>query len=136
MIQTAVVGRPHDDRERYYQQLDIDKLVAELNEGLARGEHQSIEEALTLLERDPYLFRSGYARERVGRRLASVQLTALQKARARAIVLSTVDGYRHCPQPGIGRLAEPWRTILSGANCGHGSTIATTRSHAERCAWW
>jgi hypothetical protein len=106
MIHTGLVGRPHDDRERYYQQPDIDKLVAALDDGLARGEHHSIEEALTLLERDPYLFRSGYARERVARRLAGVQLTALQKGRARAIVLSTVDGDRHCPQPGVGRLAR------------------------------
>jgi hypothetical protein len=100
------VGRQHEDRERYYEQLNIDAWVVELCERLARGESQSIEEALTFLERDPYFFRSGYARERMARRLARVELRAVQRRRARAIVLSTVDGDRHCPQPGVGRLAR------------------------------
>jgi hypothetical protein len=100
------VGRRHEPQERYYEQLDIDSWVVELSERLASGEPEAIEEALTLLERDPYFFRSGYARERVARRLARVELTPVQKARARAVVLSTVDGQRHCPHPGVGRLAR------------------------------
>jgi hypothetical protein len=100
------VGRRHEPQERYYEQLDIDSWVVELSERLASGEPEAIEEALTLLERDPYFFRSGYARERVARRLARVELTPAQKARARAVALSTVDGRRHCPHPGVGRLAR------------------------------
>src|SRR6185369_10152868 len=73
---------------------------------LDRGEPEAIEAALAFLERDPYFFRSGYARERVARRLARVELTPAQKVRVRAVVLSTVDGQRHCPQPGLGRLAK------------------------------
>ncbi len=100
------VGRRHEDGEGYYEQLDIDSWVAELAVRLDRGEPQAIDAALTFLERDPYFFRSGYARERVARRLARVQLTGAQKVRARALVLSSVDGQRHCPHPGLGRLAR------------------------------
>ena len=99
------MGR-HEDDERYYEQLDIDAWVVELGRGLSRGDTESTEAALTFLERDPYFFRSGYARERVARRLAQAELTAAQKARARTVVLSTVDGERHCPLPGAGRLAR------------------------------
>ena len=35
------------------------------------------------LERNRYFFRSGYARDRVARRLASVELTPVQKERVR-----------------------------------------------------
>jgi hypothetical protein len=94
------------DREPDYEQLDIDAWVVELCDRVGSGEPQSIDEALTFLERDPYFFRSGYARERVARRLARVELTAVQKSRARAIALSSVEGHRHCPQPGVGRLAR------------------------------
>lgn len=99
------MGR-HEDDERYYEQLDIDSWVVELGRGLSRGDTESTEAALTFLERDPYFFRSGYARERVALRLAQTELTAAQKARARTVVLSTVDGERHCPLPGAGRLAR------------------------------
>ncbi|MFL5929134.1 MAG: hypothetical protein ACJ77E_19560 [Gaiellaceae bacterium] len=100
------MGRRHDDDERDYEQLDIDSWVVELGERLAAGEPAAIEEALTFLERDPYFFRSGYARERVARRLARAQLTPEQKIRARAVVLSSVDGQRFCPPPGVGKLAR------------------------------
>jgi hypothetical protein len=105
MIQTQPVGR-HAADEGYYDQSDIDAWIAELAVRLDRAEPAAIEAALTFLERDPYFFRSGYARERVARRLARVALTPGQKARARAIVVSSVDGLRHCPQPGVGRLAK------------------------------
>ena len=96
----------HQEDEKDYEQLGIDSWVAELGVRLERAEPAAIEEALTFLERDPYFFRSGYARERVARRLARVELSAAQKARARALVLSSVDGQRHCPFPGVGRLAK------------------------------
>jgi hypothetical protein len=100
-----VTGR-YAGRDRYYEELDVDSWLRELFGGLADGETQAVEEAVAFLERDPYFFRSGYARERVARRLAQTELQAAQKARARGVVLSTVDGKRHCPQPGIGRLAR------------------------------
>jgi hypothetical protein len=106
MIPTQPVGRRHEDNEEYYDQLDIDSWVGELGLRLDRGQPEAIEAALTFLERDPYFFRSGYARERVARRLARVELTPAQKGRARALVLDTVDGQSHCPQPGLGRLAR------------------------------
>src|SRR5207237_146047 len=68
--QTELVGRRHEGHERYYEQLDIDSWVVELGERLAAGEPDAIEDALALLERDPYFFRSGYVRERVAGRLA------------------------------------------------------------------
>jgi hypothetical protein len=101
-----MVERRHGDHERNDAQLDIASSVAALGERLSRGEPEAIEEALVFLERDPYFFRSGYARERIARRLARVSLTPAQKIRARAIVLSTVEGRRHCPHPGVGRLAR------------------------------
>ena len=100
------MGRRHEDDEGYYEQLEIDSWVADLGRGLGRGDPESIEAALTFLERDPYFFRSGYARERIARRLAQAELTAAQRVRARTVVLSTVDGERHCPLPGAGRLAR------------------------------
>jgi hypothetical protein len=99
------VGRRSEDDERYYTQLDPAWLDG-LGERLLGAEPEAIEEALDFLERDPYFFRSGYLRERIARRLARVDLAPPQKDRARAIVLSTVDGHRHCPHPGVGRLAR------------------------------
>jgi hypothetical protein len=100
------VGRRHEESERYHGRLDVDSWLVDLDERLAGGEAGAVEEALMFLEDDPYFFRSGYARERVARRLSRVELTPLQKARARTLVLSTVDGQRHCPHPGLGRLAR------------------------------
>lgn len=94
------------ERDNYYEQRDIDSWLATLTRRLSAGEPGATEEALAFLEQDPYFFRSGYARERVARRLAHVDLSPAQKQRARAIVLDRVDGRRHCPHPGIGRLAR------------------------------
>jgi hypothetical protein len=99
------VGRRHDDSERYYDRLDVDSWVVDLLGRLSRGDSGAVSEALRFLEHDPYFFRSGYARERIARRLASIALSDAEKARARLIVSSTVDGRRHCPQPGAGKLA-------------------------------
>ena len=97
---------PGEDSDRYYTDVDIDAAVRALGDRLADGATDAIEEALAFLERDEFFFRSGYARERLARRLAHMELTATQKARARIIVLTTVDGERHCPHPGVGRLAR------------------------------
>jgi hypothetical protein len=101
----AAMGRRHDDDERYYDELNIDSWVAEIGTRVADGDPEAVEAALDFLERDPYFFRSGYARERLARRLAHTELTGAQKTRARAVVLTTVDGQRHCPLPGVGKLA-------------------------------
>jgi hypothetical protein len=66
----------------------------------------AVEEALSFLERDPYFSRSGYARERVARYLARTELSADDRDRARAVVLSSIDGSRHCPLPGLAKLAR------------------------------
>jgi hypothetical protein len=61
--------------------------------------------ALAYLEADPYYFRSGYARWRLAVRLSRVTLPGPQRSRARDLVLTVIDGQRHCGQPGLGRLA-------------------------------
>jgi hypothetical protein len=99
------MGRLHDDRKRYDDELDIDAWVESIGARVGDDDPEAIEEALTFLERDPFFFRSGYARERIARRLAHCDLTPAQKARARSLVVSTVDGLRHCPMPGLGKLA-------------------------------
>lgn len=101
----AVMGGRHEDHERYYDEQGIDAWVLELSRGLARGDTGSVDAALEFLERDPYFFRSGYARERVARALAHAELTPAAKVRGRSVVLSTVDGERHCPLPGVAKLA-------------------------------
>lgn len=100
------MGRRHEVVEGYYEQLDIDSWCNEVGARIDLGESEAIDEALAFLEHDPYFFRSGYARERMARRLARTKLTPPQATRARVIVMSTVNGQRHCPQPGIGRLAR------------------------------
>jgi hypothetical protein len=85
---------------------DLDAWLKELLDRLSQERAGAVDEALDFLERDPFFFRSGYARERLARRLASVRLSAAQRLRARAIVLSTIDGERHCPFPGVGKLAR------------------------------
>jgi hypothetical protein len=97
------MGRLHHE-EGYYDRR-IDSWVEETARGIAEGETDAIEAALEFLDRDPYFFRSGYARERIARRLAHAELTPAHKRRARAVVISTVDGQRHCPLPGVGKLA-------------------------------
>jgi hypothetical protein len=99
------MSRRHDEHEHYYEELKIDTWVESVGRRLSDGDSEAIEEALAFLERDPYFFRSGYARERVARQLAHADLTLSQRARARELVVSTADGARHCPLPGVGRLA-------------------------------
>ena len=105
-MQTGGVVRRQKDDEHYYGQHETASSVAGLGERLSRNESEAVEEALLFLERDPFFFRSGYTRERIARRLTRVTLTPTQAVRARDVVLSTVDGRRHCPHPGVGRLAR------------------------------
>jgi hypothetical protein len=73
---------------------------------IERGDPAALERALTYLEADPYYFRSGYARQRIGRKLARQQLTEPQKARARTIALGWVSGSVHCGRVAAGSLAH------------------------------
>jgi hypothetical protein len=105
-MRMSQLGPPQNDRERYYDTRSVDAWVLDLCSRLGRGDAGSVDAALEFLERDPYFFRSGYARERVARGLARAELTPRQKIRARAVVLSTVDGERHCPLLGVAKLAS------------------------------
>jgi len=93
-------------RASEYYGREIDAFIADLTARLVLGEPTAVDEALAFLEEDAFSFRSGYARERIARRLAAADLAPAQAARARDVVLSTVDGRRHCPHPGVGRLAR------------------------------
>jgi hypothetical protein len=95
----------HPPEERYHRPDRIDDWLAPLLVRIRAGEGSATEEGLAFLEEDPYRFRSGYARERVARALARAPLDDARRARARALVLSVVDGERCTPHPGISRLA-------------------------------
>jgi hypothetical protein len=79
--------------------------LQEIQDALAAGDVSAAGPALAYLEADPYYFRSGYARCRLAGRLSRVALAGPELARTRELVLKTVDGQRHCGQPGLGRLA-------------------------------
>ena len=74
---------------------DAEVEIRALERNLERGDAAAVDRALTYLEADPYYFRSGYARQRVGRKLAHQVMTDTQRARSRAIVLGWVDGTLH-----------------------------------------
>jgi hypothetical protein len=84
----------------------LDQWLRGIEEALGAGDASAGGPALAYLEADPYYFRSGYARCHLAGRLSLVALTGPQQARARDLVLKTVDGECHCGQPGIGRLAR------------------------------
>jgi hypothetical protein len=70
---------------------DADREVAPIEEGLARRETSAIDAALAYLEADPWSFRSGYAKQRLVRRLAGQHLSPAQRSRANALILRAVD---------------------------------------------
>ena len=73
---------------------------------LAAGEATAIDRALTFLEDDPFFFRSGYARQRIARKLAGSAFDAPQRQRARRIVMGWTDGQLHPGRAGAVRLAR------------------------------
>jgi hypothetical protein len=85
---------------------DAEVEIRVLERDLERGEVAAIDRALTYLEADPYYFRSGYARQRIGRKLAHQTMTDTQRARARAIVLGWVDGTLHSGRVAAASLAR------------------------------
>jgi hypothetical protein len=58
---------------------------------LKDGDPGAIETAIRFLEADPYAYRTGYAKEKIVRRLRRLELTAKQKARLGAVILHQVD---------------------------------------------
>lgn len=84
----------------------MDSWLVSLGERLSSGDPVAVDDGLRFLADDPYVFRSGYAREKVARWLARAPLDAAQRARARDVVLGTAEGRLHCPHPGVGRLAR------------------------------
>jgi hypothetical protein len=83
-----------------------DAPTAEIEAGLAAGEPEAIEAALDYLQDDPYYFRSGYAKQRILRRLAGQVLTDEQRRRARAVVVQYVDGGTHGSMRQLQRVAR------------------------------
>jgi hypothetical protein len=72
---------------------------------LAAREPTAVDRALSFLEDDPFFFRSGYARQRIARKLAGADMTEPQRVRTRRIVLAWVDGQLHPGRAGAARLA-------------------------------
>lgn len=60
-------------------------------ERLRNGDRSAIEPAITLLEVDPWVFRSGYAKETILRFLKRADLNDEQSARLRRVILAAVD---------------------------------------------
>ena len=107
----TAVGRSHAEVGSTYRRRSLDELawteacrrlhrdVADFEEGLARveaslraSEKGATDAALTFLEVDPWTFRSGYAKERLLRRLASAPLDAQQERRAVELVKAWTMG--------------------------------------------
>jgi hypothetical protein len=102
---------------------------------LATGEATAIDRALAFLEDDPYFFRSGYARQRIARKLASSPLDEPQRQRARRIVMGWVDGQFHPGRAGAVRLARAvadnsMRRALLGRLRGDDSDVARRSLYA------
>ena len=63
----------------------------EIADALAGGDGSAVEDAIAYLERDPWEFRSGYAKATLLRRLKHFDLTTTQTARVESILLRYVD---------------------------------------------
>jgi hypothetical protein len=83
-----------------------DALTADIEAGLAAGEPDAIDAALDFLRADPYYFRSGYAKQRMLRRLAGQPLTKEQRRSARTVVLQYVEGGTHGTMRELQRVAR------------------------------
>lgn len=83
-----------------------DAPTAAIEAGLAAGESDAIDAALDFLQDDPHYFRSGYAKQRVLRRIAHQALTDEQRRRARAVVVQYVDGGAHGTMRQLQRVAR------------------------------
>lgn len=59
--------------------------------GIRLGSVAAVEDAIALLEADPWCFRSGYAKGRLMRQVRRIELTGSQRARLVGVVLHAVD---------------------------------------------
>ena len=69
----------------------VSRSPSEMADALAAGDASAVDEAITYLERDPWEFRSGYAKATLLRRLKHVELTGAQIARLERVLLRYVD---------------------------------------------
>jgi hypothetical protein len=83
-----------------------DAPTAEIEAGLAAGEPDAVDAALDFLQDDPWYFRSGYAKQRVLRRMAGQTFTGEQRARACAVVIQYVAGGAHGTMRQLQRVAR------------------------------
>jgi hypothetical protein len=101
-------GRWEDAAREWHEAMTL-LYRAEFWEGLERlrhGDRDAIEPAITFLEVDPWVFRSGYAKETILRFLKRADLSADQAARLRAVVLNAVDAGDRREFRGYCRLAR------------------------------
>ena len=85
---------------------ELEAYTSALGERLAAHDHDAIDAALAYLDADLYYFRSGYAKQKLLRRLAHQPFDAAQRARVRVLVLQIVDGERHGPMRELKRVAR------------------------------
>lgn len=83
---TEACGRHHSDVAQFEEGLAL------VEAALRANETGAADAALTFLEADPWTFRSGYAKERLLRRLASAPLDAQQERRAVELVKAWTTG--------------------------------------------
>jgi hypothetical protein len=83
-----------------------DAPTAQIEAGLAAGEPGAIDAALDFLQDDPYYFRSGYAKQRLLRRMACQDFNDDQRARACAVVVQYVAGGAHGTMRELQRVAR------------------------------
>lgn len=73
---------------------------------LADNEKQTVETAICFLEADPLYFRSGYAKEKMIRRLKHCTLTGGQKKRLAKLLINAVGQIKHREYREYARLAR------------------------------
>jgi hypothetical protein len=70
---------------------DAEAAVRTVERALGDGDPAAVDSALAYLERDPWYFRSGYAKQRLLARLRARDLDRAQRERVSALVLRAVD---------------------------------------------
>lgn len=84
----------------------LEEQLGVLDADLAAGDLAAVQVGLTVLEADPYFFRSGYLRNRIARCLARAPLQPADRARARRIVIQSVERGHPVGGPALAHLAR------------------------------